>query len=762
MKFNRHTSLVSAILLLVMACSVKKYIPEDELLYTGAELELKTDAKVSDLDEIQAELEGLLKPKPNSKILGMYVGLWAHYKGTKENPGFINRFLNKKLGEEPVYFSQVDPARTEELIVNRLDNRGFFYSISSSEVTQKNKVAKVNYAAEFGEPYTLAKLQLDRDSLQIEHEIASLLEETVIVENSRFDLNNLNRERARLDSALKQKGYYNFNDDFLIFEADTNISDTLRKFNLYLRLKENAPKKGIIPYLIDEINVFPNYSIDESGEKLDTTVVAEKNFIQGNVVFRPSLLNEYILIEKEELYSPKMSKLSSNRLSSIGTYKFVNLRYEELNTDDSLGHLQANIYLSPMTKRSVRAELLGVSKSNNFAGPALNLTYRNRNLFNGGETFNLSTNFAYEFQIASGDRSNLKSFEVGVNAALIFPRVIFFVPILEKFSYAVPKTKMGLGVEYLSRGGLYRLNSFSTNYGYFWNPNPYVYHEINPISLNVVNLTRTSPEFESILDANPFLRRSFDQNFIAGINYSFQYNKLQDKYRTHAIFTGVTIDLAGNSLNLVNSIAGSANGKFLGLAYAQYAKADLDFRYYFRPNEQHTVATRLFVGAGLPFGNSVSLPYVKQYFSGGPNSIRAFRIRSIGPGTYRPKDSGNNSFFDQSGDIRFEGNIEYRFPIVSFLKGAAFVDAGNIWLRNENEALPGGKFTKNWYRELAVGAGLGLRIDIQFFVIRFDFATPLRYPYLPEGERWATNFDIGSRTWRRENLIFNFAIGYPF
>ncbi|UZD24420.1 BamA/TamA family outer membrane protein [Algoriphagus halophytocola] len=762
MKIKLHTIFIAFVLSVAVSCSVKKYIPEDEFLYTGADLELKTEAEVEDLEAIEEELEGLLRPAPNSKILGMYLGLWAHYKGTQENPGFINRFLNKKIGQEPVYFSQVDPGRTEELLINRLENRGFFYSTSSSEVIRSDQSAKVQYVAEFGEPYTLSEFKLERDSLQIEHEIAGLLEETLIKENSRFDLNTLNQERNRLDSALKEKGYFNFNNDFLIFEADTNLSDSLRKFNLYLRLKQNVPANGIIPYQIDEINVYPNYSINEDGEKLDTTVIAEKNFIQGNEVFRPTLLNEYILLEKDQLYSPQKSRLTSNRLSSIGTYKFVNVRYEEQDSSGTQGHLKTDIYLSPMTKRSVRAELLGVSKSNNFAGPALNLTYRNRNLFQGGETFNLTTRFGYEFQVAGGDRSGLESFEVGLNGDLIFPRVIFFVPIREKFSYAVPKTKIGLGLEYLSRGGLYRLNSFSANYGYFWNPNPFVYHEINPISLNVVNLTRTSPEFEEILDANPFLRRSFEQNFIAGINYTFHYNKLQDKYRKHAIFAGTTIDLAGNTLNLINSISGSDNGEFLGLEYAQYAKADLDFRYYFRPNEQHTIATRLYMGAGFPFGNSVSLPYVKQYFSGGPNSVRAFRIRSIGPGTYRPEGFDNSSFFDQSGDIRFEGNIEYRFPIVSFLKGALFMDAGNIWLMNENEALPGGKFTKNWYKELAIGTGIGLRVDIQFFVIRFDFATPLRYPYLEEGERWANNFDIGSKTWRRDNLIFNFAIGYPF
>jgi outer membrane protein assembly factor BamA len=164
----------------------------------------------------------------------------------------------------------------------------------------------------------------------------------------------------------------------------------------------------------------------------------------------------------------------------------------------------------------------------------------------------------------------------------------------------------------------------------------------------------------------------------------------------------------------------------------------------------------------MPLGNSLSLPYVKQFFSGGPNSVRAFRIRSIGPGSYQPDQTSLNSFFDQSGDIRLEGNIEYRFPIFSFLKGALFMDAGNIWLWNENEALPGGKFSKDWFNELAVGTGVGLRVDVQFFVVRFDLATPLRYPYLPENKRWDNAWDIGSRTWRRENLNFNFAIGYPF
>jgi outer membrane protein insertion porin family len=750
------------LLLLGFGCSVKKFIPEDEYLYTGAELTLESDSKVNDIREVTEEVESLLRPQPNKKILGMYIGLWAHYKGAKEKPGFINRFINKKIGEEPVYFSRVNLRGTEELILNRLENRGFFYSITNSKVNRKGKFADVAYSVQLSSPYLLDSLIADRDSMEVDREIIELLKKSELTPGTRFDLAKLNNERERIEDVLKNKGYYNFNDEYLIFEADTNLGDSTRIFNLYLRFKNTVPKAGIIPYKVSEINVFPNYSIDEDADLIDTIRINGKNFIQGQLGFRPDLLEEYILIEKDSLYSPDKSKLTSNRLSSIGNYRFVNLRYEEMDPEDTLGHLRANIYLSPMTKRSIRAELQGVSKSNNFAGPALNVIYRNRNLFNGGETLNITGKFAYEFQLGRGAVEGLNSVELGLKADLIFPRIKFFIPIKERFSYSVPKTKMSLGTEFLDRGGLYRLNTYSGNYGYFWNASQYSYHEINPISINVVNLTQTSDEFEAILDSNPFLRNSFQRQFIAGMNYTFNFNKLIDRFRTHGFFIGVGIDLAGNGLNAASNIIGSDSGEFFGKPYAHYAKADLDLRYYFRLSPEHTIATRFLAGAGKPLGRSLSLPYIKQFFAGGPNSIRAFRIRSLGPGTYRPEVFNQASFFDQAGDIRLEGNIEYRFPIFSILKGAAFLDAGNLWLMNENEALPGGKFTSSWWDELAVGTGVGLRVDIEFFVIRFDLATPLRIPYLPENERWVSGFDVGSKSWRRDNLIFNFAIGFPF
>src|SRR5690554_772163 len=763
---NKFLLYISIFLMGSYSCSVKKFIPEGEQLYTGGEVDMEADFRIPDKKDIESELNALLKPEPNSKILGMRIGLWAHYKGSQENPGFINRFLKDKLGEEPVYFSQVSPERTEELIFNRLENRGFFYSLVESEVNRKEKFASVDYSATLTEPYLLETYQVDGDSLPIERKIAELLEDTELEPGMRFDLNPLKDERVRLEEALKLEGYYNITPDFLIFEADTNNYED-KKFDLFLRAKLNAPEKSLIPYVIDQINVYPNYSLRGQQGEQDTVEVADINFIQDELFFKPELLEQYILFEPGQKYNSQISRRTSSRLTSIGTYRYVNIRYDEedsVQAGDGEGQLEANIFLSPLNKRTVRAELQGISKSNNFAGPGVTLSFRNRNLFNGGETFNFSTNFSYETQIAGGDRKGLSSFEFGIRGDLIFPRVVFPFPIKERFSYSVPKTKISLGAEFMNRVGLYRLNSISASYGYNWNANRYVYHEINPINLSYVNLSKTTPEFDAILESNPFLKRSFEQQFIAGINYLFNYNQLGDPERKHAIFVGTTLDLAGNLVNLVNRTFGGENTIF-GLEYAQYAKADVEFRYHLklrRDSEDHVIATRVFGGWGQPYGNSLSLPYVKQYFAGGPNSVRAFRIRSLGPGTFRPEEFNIGSFFDQSGDIRLEGNIEYRFPIVSIVKGAVFADAGNIWLAKENEAIPGGKFNKNWYKELGVGAGLGLRVDIQFFVIRLDLATPLRSPHLPENERWGNDFDFKNKTWRRENLVFNFAIGYPF
>ncbi|SIS42801.1 Outer membrane protein assembly factor BamA [Zobellia uliginosa] len=752
------------------ACSVRKYIPGNETLYKGAEVDVVTDEGKDARKAVTQELHTLLRPEPNSTLLGMRLGLYYHYKSQRKKPGFLNKWLNKKFGEEPVYLSDVDPQRIRELMRNRLDNRGFFYSKVSSAIDSTRDYASVAYSAELSKPYTLEQWKIDKDSLGIYGELEKAMADTRLKAGERFDLELLKYERERIDGVLKGRGYYNFNPDFLIFEADTNRYDQ-RKFDLFLRLKKGTPQKSVIPYTIDSIAVYPNYSIENDSLPKPWAMTEENGiyFVQEEEFFKPKRLEPYILFEKGQEYNAETARLTSNRLSDLGSYKFVNIRFNENDTvsADGKGSLTADIFLSPLTKRSVRAELQAVTKSNGFAGPGIALTYNNRNVFNGGETFSLTGDFSYETQLSGSQNSGLSSIAGGLKANLLLPRLLPFSP--SRFNYAVPKTKISLGGDFLKRSQLYTLTSFNGSFGYTWKANRFVFHELNPINITYVNLSNTTAEFDAILEKNPFLSSSFEQQFIAGLNYTFSYNELVDENKDHPIYLSTSLDVAGNTLSLLNGGKSTA----FGLEYAQYAKADIDFRYYLKWGKESALVSRVYAGWGIPYGNSSTLPFVKQFFSGGPYSVRAFQIRSLGPGTFSSDEEGNSSFFDQSGNLRLEANLEYRFPIWSYLKGAFFVDAGNVWLTNEVEVdedesaesiafnqrlATEGKFGSDWMKELGVGLGFGLRVDIQSFVIRFDFASPLQVPYWPEGERLRTPFIDGGSN----NLIFNFAIGYPF
>ncbi|WP_405399462.1 BamA/TamA family outer membrane protein [Maribacter sp. Asnod2-G09] len=758
--------------LLVYSCGIEKYIPEGEQLYTGAELELKTASELKDSKEVNTELLSLIEPNPNTKFLGMKPALFFHYKAQREKPGFLYKFLNKSFGEEPVYFSDVNPERIEELILNRLDNNGFFYSRSTSETVVDGNFASVNYTATLPEPYVLENYTLESDSLPIYKEIEKMLPETALVKGDRFDLDLLKAERARLNNGLKQKGFYNSQEDLLIFEADTNQYKN-RKFDLFLRLKKDVPARASIPYTIDSITVYPNYSIEGDTLPLteeNVTQIDSIDFIQNELYFKPELLESYLLFNEGDLYDANTSKQTSSRLSALGSYKYVNIQYTELDTtaiDGNGGSLAASIYLAPLTKRSIRAELQAVSKSNGYTGPGILLSHTNRNVFNGGETFSVSADFSYEMQLSNSSNTNLTSIAGGISADLIIPRSIPFSP--SRFKYAVPKTKISLGVDFLQRSDLFTLSSVNATFGYTWKENKYVYHTLDPISINYSKLSSVTDEFQTILDDNEYLSQSFEQRFIAGLLYSFTYDEVSDLDKETPIYFTTNFDVAGNML----SLASGGSNTIFGSEYAQYAKVDADLRLYLRWEKERTLVSRLYAGWGVPYGNSSTLPFVKQFYSGGPYSIRAFDIRSLGPGNFYPNsDDDTTDYYDQSGNLKLEANVEYRFPLFSYLKGAFFVDAGNVWLTGDYSELlddesistsseslfTDGKFEKDWLSEVAAGVGFGVRLDIQSFVIRLDLASPLRIPYLDKNERWNVPF-FGNAD---NNMTLNFAIGYPF
>ncbi len=750
---------------MLYSCSIQKYIPEEKRLYTGATINLDADSTVQKVSELKTDLENTLRSEPNSKFLGMHLGLYFYYKNQQDNPNFINRWLFKKLGQKPVYQSDVEVYEMQEILRNRLENHGFFYSRVTSSFTEKAKKASLIYSLKVPDPYRMETYQIDSMVAPVYKDILEATKKSPFKKNMRFSLANLKQERQRLDGELKKKGYYNFNGDFLLFEADTNQYKN-KKFDLFLKMKAEVPKKATVPYKLQRINVYPDYDLRDTTNTKENRF-KNKSYFQDTVFFKPKYLDEFITLKEGEFYNPITSKNTARRLSGIGTYKYVNIQYKELDKalTDSLGGLEANIFLSPLTKRAIRAELQAVTKSNNFAGPKLGLTYSNRNLFKGGETLNIRSNIGYETQISKADNLGLSSLELGLETELIFPRVIAPFSFKEDFfEYSIPKTKTSLGVTYLSRSKLYTLLSGNLFFGYVWNANRYITYEINPVSVNYTRLSNTTDTFKDILQKNPFLQRSFDQQFISGLTFSFTYNEMINANKTHQFFANSTLDVAGNSISLFGKETEVGKPKkFLGLQYAQYAKSDVDFRYHynFGKNKEQTIATRFFAGFGHAYGNSDVVPFVKQYFSGGPYSVRAFQIRSLGPGTYNENNDPqtNGTFFDKTGNIRLEANMEYRFPLFSFFKGAVFADAGNVWNSVANPAFEDAQgnqtdvFTSNFINELGMGAGVGLRIDVQGFVIRFDLAAPFHDPSFKKGERW--NFRV-------DEPVLNFAIGYSF
>lgn len=744
-------------------CHVARFVPENEKLYTGATVHIEHQRQMKKAARIRSELESALRPRPNTTLLGGRFGLWSYYKGSRETSGFITRFLNKRFGERPVYLSQVDVARSEDFLANSLENRGYYHNTVRSTIDEGRHKASIGYTVQTGAPYTLADYLYVRDSAAVDRLISKAVDNSPLRKGDLLNLDDLKKERERISRSLRTQGYFNFTSDLLIFRVDTNQYAN-RRFDLFLDIKSDVAPYMLQPYEIRDIYVHTDYQLEDQHSSGDTVMIDGIYFIEQEDTFDERHLPPYIMLRPKALFSTELQSQTNRRLSSMGTFKYVTTRFTQLDTASApMGYLDANIYLSQYNRHAVSAEVQAVTKSNNFAGPGLILSYQNVNLLGGGETWKSAITLAYETQVQGGSTTGLNSYELGWQNELILPRVIAPFRVDASGGYSVPKTKFALGYNILDRVQYYRLTSVQGTYGFFWQTNRYIRHDLTPISLNFTSTANVTAEFQDILDANPFLQQSFENQFISGLIYGWQFNERAKADKRNKVFVQLQLDMAGNIVNVISQLfGGEETDEMFGRTYAKYVRTDVDLRYYLRTGRDGFLVWRGYAGIGVPYGNAPSLPYIKQYFSGGPGSIRAFRVRSLGPGSYRPQANTGNAFFDQTGDIKLETNLEYRFTFYKYLKGAFFVDAGNIWLHNENKSIPGGQWSRAWLSEVALGTGAGVRLDIDFLVLRLDLGIPLRKPYLAPGERWIDRFDIGNRDWRRQNLIWNLAIGYPF
>jgi outer membrane protein insertion porin family len=759
------------------SCSNTKFLQEGQMLYTGAKITVKNDTlSKKDKSNLKDALQDQLGPKPNSSFFGLRPKLYIYniVSEPKKQKG-IKYWLKYKIGEKPVLLGDVDREFNKKIIANYSENKGFFNAKTSSETISKNKKASVLYTLKPGARYMISNVNFPGDSTKINSEIQSIKENSFLKAGNSFDLDVIKAERERINEHLKNRGFYYFNPDNIIVQADSTVQKE-PKVELFVKLKKNTPQLSKEPFTIAKTIVFTDYNIAD--QKLGKYEIPYKTdsvkafndlyIIDPENKFKPKIFDRALYLDRGDLYNRKDDNLSLNRLISLGVFKFVK---NEFIVSDSLNHqFDAYYLLTTRPFQSLRLETLAKTNSANYTGGEVKLNWTHRNFFKGAEQLKGSIYGAFDGQMGGPkDANNIIRF--GANAQLSIPRIVAPFKFSSSSAY-VPRTNLNIGYEYLSRTDLYTLHNFNTSFGYLWKENERKEHDLKLLDVTLVAPQKITDKYQDQIDGNeemgitpnPSLQRVVDKQLIFGPNYSYTYTNTMLPKKNTFYYKG-SVDLAGTITGLISGAdrkAGDTKSLF-GIPFSQYAKMEHDFRYYRKVGDKSSIATRAIVGIGYPHGNSVSMPYVKQFYVGGSNSIRAFHARTLGPGSYDPRNQQATFSFDQSGDVKLEFNAEYRANIYKFINFAAFIDAGNVWLINDEAEKPGGTFSKDFVKEFAVGAGVGLRMDFSVLILRLDLATPIRIPYYEGGDRWTFDkMDFGNSNYRKDNLILNIAIGYPF
>lgn len=765
---QQNKAFFAATALFLVGCSNTKFVPKGDYLYTGASVNIISDSlSKSQKNVLKKDLEESLTPKPNTTLFGLRPKLYVYNRVSepKKESGF-KYWLKYKVGEKPVHLSDVDIPFNLDLIENTGENKGYFNISASYDTLPKNKRVKIKYNVSPRTQYLINKVTFPTDSTVLSKEINNTVAKTLLKVNEPFNLDVIKTERERIDASLKENGFYYFDPDNLIIQVDS--TEVKHKVNLYVKIKNNTPELARKQFTIDKIYIFSDYNLRNSRNRrglvradIDTILWKENSYIiDPKEKFRPQIYDRALYFKSGDLYNRSNHNLTLSRLINLGTFKFVKNQFV---LSDSLNNkFDAYYYLTPHEFKSLRLETLGKSNSASYVGGEVNFNWRHRNFLKGAELFTATLYTAIDFQLGGNKDSN-NIYRVGSKFSLTWPRII--APFKFQSSSAfVPRTRVELGYEFQNRTQLYTLHNFNASFGYLWKENAQREHDLKLLEITYVTPERETPKFEEEKEKNPALKRVTERQLIFGPVYAYTYtNTMLPK--KHTFYYRGLLDLSANLTGLISG----ANAKtdsiktILGVPYSQYLKTEHDFRYYLKLDETSQIATRFTGGVAYPYGNSVYMPFVKQFFVGGSNSIRAFRARTLGPGSYDPRNSTSSFFHDQAGDIKLEANVEYRKKLVSFLNVAAFVDAGNVWLFNEEESRPGGKISGDFLKEIAVGGGLGLRLDFSILILRLDLSIPFRIPYYPEGDRWSFNeINFKDKQWRRDNLMLNIAIGYPF
>ena len=766
----RHSIAFLTFSFILAACSADKYIPKGKYLLT--ENEIQAESK----EFPNKEYQSFVRQKPNKKIFGF----WRFHMGlyNLSNPDKTNGWNEwlRKIGEAPVVYDSYLAGKSADQMGSFLFNKGFHEARISDTLEVRGFRAKSVFKVHPGEPYTLRSVQWLESELVTDQRIPALLKEPAppvsIQPGKRFDFDQLHEERKALTRRLKELGYYEFAREYVYFEADTFASE--KQVDLRLGIVPFPDSSGGLKgmhrrFRIHEVRVVGDYDplkyMDNPAAYFaasDTIDYQGVDFIyHQKLPVKKNLLYTSLYLNEGDIFTQTAVDQTNSKLNALKNFRTVNFSFVPLDTlpPDSINLLDCQIELSPMISQSYDISLEGTHSSGNL-GMAGNLIYNHRNLFRGAENFELKFRGAIEFLTNAKSDIN-QMIEFGVQTRLDVPQ--FWLPVKleilqQRYS---PRTSLKVDYNYQLRPEITRTIA-SAGFGYQWKSSRFYNHRINLIDLNYVNVTDMSDRFRELITGT-YLEDSYKSHVIPALNYSMVFSNQRIDVPVNFFFVSFRPEIAGNVFTLFNQSIGIQKPEggylFFDTPYSQYVMADLDIRFHQVLNEENRFVYRVFGGFGVPYGNVGVMPFEKRYYSGGSNGIRAWQVRSLGPGSYVLPADQADQYPNQLGDIKLEANFEYRFDLFWYLKGAVFMDAGNIWNIQYNEDLPGAEFAWNrFYREMALGTGLGLRLDLSFLVGRLDLGMKLRDPGQLGGPGWIPF----TRPLQLSDFMLNFAIGYPF
>jgi outer membrane protein assembly factor BamA len=748
----------------IFSCAPAKYVPEDSYLLNRNKVIIRQDK----LDK--SDLESYLLQKPNKRILGIRLNLFYYNLSNINKTRWPHGWL-RKIGEEPVVYDPFLTSRTREQFKIYLENKGYYEAQVLDSIRYKKRNAKVIYEINPGEPLRVRNICYLFEDTSI---VSIILNDTVnslVVKGMLFDKEKLQNERIRLEELMKQNGYYNFSKEYIYFNAELvpgrHLVDLTFVIKEYTEGETNRRSmvKHHKKYKIDEVTFYPDYDpyevITRTGDNndQDTIIYGKTRFIYRNKPnIKPQVLFNHYYILPGEICDIRDNNKTYRNLSSLGLFRFININYTEppAAVSDSSGFypLDCQIELTKKNIQSYQHEIVGTNSYGDL-GVRYNLLYQNLNLFRGAETFNLKFTGAFEALRYSSITDLSRTFELGTETRYEIPK--FFLPFrmtefVKKYS---PKTVFTLALNHRIEKQYVRTFA-NGSFGYTWRGNRFLRHSLFPFELNFVQVDEyRSKDFLEIVDST-FLEYSFTDHLVGVSRYTFEYNTQEIGKIKDFVFIRLNFELAGNSLYYINKWTNSklveGSYQLFDVRFSQYTRTDLEFKYFRIYNARNTLVYRGFAGVGYPYGNSNTMPFEKKYFVGGPNSIRAWNAYSLGP--------NSDEKYENTGDIKLEFNLEYRFKLFWKLEGALFIDAGNIWDIYYQESRANAFFEWNkFYKDLAIGTGFGTRFDFSIFLLRIDIAMKMRDPLAPAGERLILT---SRKLTSGDDFTIQFGIGYPF